>query len=554
MVEVMGQEVLSTNDHNLKPQQSDDEDSDFPEFEFPVVGINSEGLPVTDRPKQDENSDGILLRSLSDQSPKKMPPATSISDENGDSGALQSRFIAGLSDEPTQPEVNKHVVTEDPTPAPASSAPLRKVLTSNPSFKSMMTLLGEPLKFRTASMERKANGDGHANGGEVTTGLDQNEESTGMQCKTVLSTTSSKRLSGIISRVNAKIAAQHQQPVADPASKTPERTRPSSGTSPISVNALVEKFSTGVRSKVREEAARALSPNPRPRNLLTSPRRTMADRSRSPTPLQAQLQDSHAPHPTTPRLTSSPRRGATVERSVSPVPRSWKNSVYGDMPKDRRPNLSKPDPATTPPPRFLSPTRAMALKAAKAPVHRASKSLQFTTAFGITTPVKQPTPTATRQGPTVTEPAGFNFRTDERAERRKDFNSKLEERLKVKEAERRRAEAKVQEEKESQLRELRKSLTYKANPVPKFYQEPTPAPAEIRKITPTRAKSPNFTAPRRRDSCPGSTVSEHFGNGRTSPLRSRTLMRCASLESNSGSHNSNCKASFPKPKLPFRPV
>lgn len=187
-----------------------------------------------------------------------------------------------------------------------------------------------------------------------------------------------------------------------------------------------------------------------------------------------------------------------------------------------------------------------------------SKSLQFTTAFGITTPIKDgKTPAAAKSSstaakqstPVVTKPAKFNFRTDERAERRKDFNSKLEERLKEKEADRKRAELKALEEKEAQLRELRKSLTYKANPVPRFYQEPAPAPAEVQKPAPTRAKSPNFTVPRRRDSCPVTTLSEL--SGRSSPLRaSRTLSRCDSTTS-SGTH---FKAPLPKPKQPFRPI
>lgn len=538
----MGQEDAS-HGHNMKPQQSDDEDSDFPEFEFPVGDVaDTSVLAVPEQSAHVENGNGtFLLRAHIDESPKKMPLAARATDENGyHSTQLQGRLTARFSEEATQPEIRKHVVAEEskiPTPVQPASVPQRKVLSSNPSFKSLVTSLGEPLTFRTPSMERKPIGD--------VNGVVAGEQSGETGHKAALSTPSSKRLSGILSRVSARVAAQ----AAAPASTTPERTRPA--TSTLSVNVLVEKFSTGMRSKIRD-GARPLSPNPSPRNLA-SPRRTMADRSRSPTPRN--------PNPTTPRTTtSSPRRAVVpVERSLSPVPRSsWKDSIYGDT---RRP---KPDPSTMPPPRFLTPTRAAALKAVKPPANPNSKSLQFTTAFGITTPVKDlsvtvPTvtksiPTVIRSAPAVTEPAGFNFRTNERAERRKDFYSKLEERLKLKEAERKRAEAKALEEKESQLRELRKSLTYKANPVPRFYQEPAPAPAEIRKTAPTRAKSPNFTAPRRRDSCPGSTVSEHFGSGRTSPLRSRTLLRCASLESNSGSHGSLYKAPLPKPKQPFRPV
>jgi hypothetical protein len=509
----------ASNDHNVKPQQSDDEDYDFPEFEFPVGDcVDVDG--ATEESAQVENGDGIVarlpVRAHVDESPKKMPPATrSVDSEQADSRPK-------VSEEPAQPEVSKHVVAEEskiPTVSQASQASQRKVLQSNPSFKSLVTILGEPLKLRgSLNTEPKpaelSNGDG-------------------AETNTAPSSPSSKRLNGTLSRVNAKGAG-------DPAK--PPAARPA--TSTLSVNALVEKFS---RTRTSEGSRR----DSHPRNL-TSPRRTLADRSRSPVLLRASLESSQPA--ATPRTLSSPRRSysrpSSTDRSLSPTPRSWKDSVYG------RPSLSKPD-ASAPPPRFLTPTRAASLKAVKPPTTPAngnsnSKSLQFTTAFGITTPVK-PEPVL-RKGESyahvkVTEPAGFNFRTDERAERRKDFYSKLEERMKVKEMERKRAEAKAQEEKESQLRELRKSLTYKANPVPRFYLEPAPVAPEIRRVAPTRAKSPNFTVPRRRDSCPGSTVNE-----KTSPLRSRTLLRCASLESNSGHSSSGYRASVPKPKLPFRPV
>ncbi|KAG0624044.1 hypothetical protein M758_3G219300 [Ceratodon purpureus] len=591
----------ASNDHNLKPQQSDDEDSDFPEFEFPVgdcVDVDGGRLTVRgEESAQVENGDGTVarvpVRAHIEDSPKKMPPAIRNSGpEHMDSSRLK------VQEEPSQPEVSKHVVAEESKiPTPQVSLPSqRKVLQSNPSFKSLVTILGEPLKFRSPRDTEPKNIE--PSNGDAGDGGESNTTESGIKAP---STPTSKRLNGILSRVNAKVAAAAAaQAQADP-SRTPDRAaRPA--TSTLSVNALVEKFSTGVRTRTEGARRESLSS---PRNL-TSPRRTLADRSRSPV-LSRHLQESQPTQaPTTPRTLSSPRRSqtlpsSTTDRSVSPVPRSWKDSVYGDLPKDRRPNLSKPD--ATPPPRFLTPTRAAALKAVKPPAtpsngNSNSKSLQFTTAFGITTPVKpvsdhtprkstvfKDTPARVDHGqgnghanghsnghanghahahnhghvhakptPTVTEPTGFNFRTDERAERRKDFYSKLEERMKAKEMERKRAEAKAQEEKENQLRELRKSLTYKANPVPRFYQEPAPAAPEIRKIAPTRAKSPNFTAPRRRDSCPGSSVSESHSSSRTSPLRSRTLLRCASLESNSGHSSSGYKPSLPKPKLPFRPV
>ncbi|CAM6014896.1 unnamed protein product [Sphagnum balticum] len=108
---------------------------------------------------------------------------------------------------------------------------------------------------------------------------------------------------------------------------------------------------------------------------------------------------------------------------------------------------------------------------------------------------------ATTTNFTPTTASGFNFKCEERAQKRREFYAKLEERMKAKEEERKREEARRLEEKEAQFKELRRALTYKANPVPSFYQEPVPPKPELKKIPPTRAKSPNFTPSRRRLSC-----------------------------------------------------
>ncbi|KAJ6431724.1 hypothetical protein OIU84_019078 [Salix udensis] len=97
--------------------------------------------------------------------------------------------------------------------------------------------------------------------------------------------------------------------------------------------------------------------------------------------------------------------------------------------------------------------------------------------------------------------AAFSFKSDERAERRKEFYMKLEEKLHEKEAEMNQIQAKTQEQKEAEIKKLRQRLNFKATPMPSFYRVAAPPGSTGNKASSSKTKPAKV---RHRSTSPGS--------------------------------------------------
>lgn len=97
----------------------------------------------------------------------------------------------------------------------------------------------------------------------------------------------------------------------------------------------------------------------------------------------------------------------------------------------------------------------------------------------------------------------FNFKSSERAEKRKEYNLKLEKRLHAKAAEMNEIQAKTEVVKEAEMKQLRRNLNFKATPMPSFYHESSSRVSDIKKAStiPARSREKSTPSPSSNQDC-----------------------------------------------------
>ncbi|XP_031499605.1 protein WVD2-like 1 [Nymphaea colorata] len=227
------------------------------------------------------------------------------------------------------------------------------------------------------------------------------------------------------------------------------------------------------------------------------------------------------------RTIPSPFSLETEKRAVNGSKSAYVHSA--PMNADRSPSnsygqMSSMGPKKTQP---ISPTMSRKLphESAKSPDDEDTCSIASTTASIRSSRTRAYVPSA----PT--------FRCSERAEKRKEFYAKLEERQQALQAEKSEKEAKAKEAEEARLKELRKSLTFRANPVPSFYYEGPPPKVELKKTPPTRAKSPKFS---RRKSCDAVSSTPSHSENKASYVRVTRHSTGSYKNSGSSVENDKC--------------
>ncbi|XP_042974243.1 protein WVD2-like 6 [Carya illinoinensis] len=142
---------------------------------------------------------------------------------------------------------------------------------------------------------------------------------------------------------------------------------------------------------------------------------------------------------------------------------------------------------------------------------------------------------------------GFSLRCDERAQKRKEFHLKLEEKSHAKEVEQSTLQAKSKESLEVEVKMLRRCLTFKATPMPSFYHEPAPPKVEFKKIAPTRARSPKLGRHKRSSLM---TASKLSGNRSSQSVQlnldEKVTQNPTTKESSLNSFKKPLKKSFPR--------